>query len=334
MVIHLLIQINPQNSLIFTHSQSHPHLLHHSLEHAAPDGCDNVPAQSGRGGFQRLRVPEPRLRLLLRSARSGARKILPGSLWLILYLKLILCNLQLPKTPESDGSTDNSGGGGGGGGVEDENKAGFAVFTHFSENPSINGNQKSGNSKPRKGGGSKSKAKQSKAKPKVQTSSGNIQPTIFGPRPNNPPVDDDDAWGSNVGDDGNVSRREMSFPVSVVGAIDIVIGAVGAIDIGAIGAVGAALTLPSFLLVIAALFLSSITSHPLPQSQPFLPHPSSSSSPPPLILFTFLPLQQLLFIQFIFFSSNWLFCATDLSCKTCQEYLPTPTFFPMSYIIL
>ena len=76
----------------------------------------------------------------------------------------------------------------------------------------------------------------------------------------------------------------MSFPVSVVGAIDIVIGAVGAIDIGAIGAVGAALTLPSFLLVIAALFLSSITSHPLPQSQPFLPHPSSSSPPPPFML--------------------------------------------------
>jgi len=74
---------------------------------------------------------------------------------------------QLPKTPESDGSTGDSGGGGGG----DENKAGFAVFTHFSENPSINGNQKSGNSKPRKGG-SKNKAKQSKAKPKVQTSSG------------------------------------------------------------------------------------------------------------------------------------------------------------------
>ena len=144
------------------------------------------------------------------------------------------------------------------------------MFTHFSENPSINGNQKSGNSKPRKGG-SKNKAKQSKAKPKVQTSSGNIQPTIFGPRPNHPPVDDDDAWGSKVGDDGNVSRQEMSVPVSVVGAIDIFIGAVGAIDIGAICAVGAALTLPSFLLVIAALFLSSITSHPLPQSQPFLP---------------------------------------------------------------
>ena len=89
--------------------------------------------------------------------------------------------------------------------------------------------------------------------------------------------------GSNGGDDGNVSRREMSFPVSVVGAIDIVIGAVGAIDIGAIGAVGAALTLPSFLLVIAALFLSSITSHPLPQSQPFLPHPSSSPPHPPFM---------------------------------------------------
>merc|ERR1719239_1736524 len=79
---------------------------------------------------------------------------------------------QLPKTPESDGSSDNSGGGG----VEDENKAGFAVFTHFSENPSINGNQKSGNSKPRKGGGSRGKQGKEKkgggAKPKVQTSSG------------------------------------------------------------------------------------------------------------------------------------------------------------------
>ena len=39
--------------------------------------------------------------------------------------------------------------------------------------------------------------------------------------------------GSNAaGDDGNVWRREMSFPVPVVGAIDIAIGAlVGAIDI-------------------------------------------------------------------------------------------------------
>ena len=80
--------------------------------------------------------------------------------------------------------------------------------------------------------------------------------------------------GSNAArDDANVSRREMSFPVSLVGAIDIAIGAFGAINIaiGAFGAIGGALTLPSFLLVIAALFLSSITSHPLPHSQPFLP---------------------------------------------------------------
>ena len=95
--------------------------------------------------------------------------------------------MQLPKTPESDGSTD--GDFEGGGKVEEENKAGFAVFTHFSENPSINANQKSGNSKPRKGGGS-NRGKQGKekkgggAKPKVQTSSGKIQPTIFGtPKP-------------------------------------------------------------------------------------------------------------------------------------------------------
>ena len=72
----------------------------------------------------------------------------------------------------------------------------------------------------------------------------------------------------------------MSFPVSLVGAF----GAIN-IAIGAIGAFGGALTLPSFLLVIAALFLSSITSHPLPQSQPFLPTPSSLSPPPSLILF-------------------------------------------------
>jgi hypothetical protein len=85
---------------------------------------------------------------------------------------------QLPKTPESDGSPDGDvGGGGGGGKIEDENKAGFAVFTHFSENPSINGNQKSGNSKPRKGSqgirGKQGKEKKGGgAKPKVQTSSG------------------------------------------------------------------------------------------------------------------------------------------------------------------
>ena len=89
---------------------------------------------------------------------------------------------QLPKTPESDGSSGDSGGK-----LEDENKAGFAVFTHFSENPSINGNQKSGNSKPRKGGRGKQgkeKKKGGGAKPKVQTSSGKIQPTIFGtPKP-------------------------------------------------------------------------------------------------------------------------------------------------------
>ena len=83
--------------------------------------------------------------------------------------------------------------------MEEENKAGFAVFTHFSENPSINGNQKSGNSKPRKGGGSRGKQGKDKkgggAKPKVQTSSGKIQPTIFGTpsRPNPPPADDDNA---------------------------------------------------------------------------------------------------------------------------------------------
>ena len=49
-------------------------------------------------------------------------------------------------------------------------------------------------------------------------------------RPNPPPTDDDDAddaWGKQC----SVSRREMSLPVSVVGAIDIAIGAVGAIDI-------------------------------------------------------------------------------------------------------
>lgn len=79
---------------------------------------------------------------------------------------------QLPKTPESDGSTDGDTGGGGGGKVEEENKAGFAVFTHFSENPSINGNQKSGNSKPRKGGRGKQGKEKKGAKPKVQTSSG------------------------------------------------------------------------------------------------------------------------------------------------------------------
>ena len=70
--------------------------------------------------------------------------------------------------------------------MEEENKAGFAVFTHFSENPSINANQKSGNSKPRKGGRGKQKKekKGGGAKPKVQTSSGKIQPTIFGtPKP-------------------------------------------------------------------------------------------------------------------------------------------------------
>ena len=83
--------------------------------------------------------------------------------------------------------------------------------------------------------------------------------------------------GSNAaGDDANVLRREISFPVSLVGAF-------GAINI-AIGAFGGALTLPSFLLVIAALFLSSITSHPLPHSQPFLPTPSSLSPPPPLLI--------------------------------------------------
>ena len=48
--------------------------------------------------------------------------------------------------------------------MEEENKAGFAVFTHFSENPSINANQKSGNSKPRKGGGGGKGGKQGKEK--------------------------------------------------------------------------------------------------------------------------------------------------------------------------
>ena len=67
--------------------------------------------------------------------------------------------------------------------------------------------------------------------------------------------------GSNAaGDDGNVWRREMSFPVPLT--LPLVSWLVP-------------LTLPSFLLVIAPLFLSSITSHPLHQS-PFLPPPSLS----------------------------------------------------------
>jgi len=85
---------------------------------------------------------------------------------------------QLPKTPESDGSTGDSGGDGGGGGGggggrgnhEEENKAGFAVFTHFSENPSLSTNQKSG--KPRKGNAGKPGKNKGGAKPKVQASSG------------------------------------------------------------------------------------------------------------------------------------------------------------------
>ena len=122
--------------------------------------------------------------------------------------------MQLPKTPESDGFTgdggvDGGGGGGGGGGRgnhKEENKAGFAVFTHFSENPSLSTNQKSG--KPRKGNAGKpGKNKKGGAKPKVQASSGEILASSTGPSD-----DDNHVMGKKVvRRDGNVSRRGMSF---------------------------------------------------------------------------------------------------------------------------
>ena len=190
---------------------------------------------------------------------------------------LVIVTFQLPKTPESDGSSGDSGGK-----LEDENKAGFAVFTHFSENPSINRNQKSGNSKPRKGGGGGKGGKQGKekkggAKPKVQTSSGNIQPTIFG-TPTSPSVNDGNAdiGGSDGDDDAKCLDEECPFLLKLLmtltSLIMIMMLMMMLMSRQGMSQPLVPLTLPSFLLVIAALFLSSsITSHPFASRPSFLP---------------------------------------------------------------
>ena len=118
-------------------------------------------------------------------------------------------------------------------------------------------------------------------------------------RPN--PADDDDA--DDALSDDNVSRREMSLPVSAVGAIDIAIGAVGAIDIALLPSRNchslplfhhlppppSTVALPSsFLLPFHLLeFYSSYSPTPTPIS----PHIACHAIP----------------------DSNWWFCPTDLS---------------------
>lgn len=96
---------------------------------------------------------------------------------------------QLPKNSEAD-SAQTSGEDGG----DEENKAGFAVFTHFSEAPLGQKQNGGGNSKPRGGGGGGGSANRNNRKekkvpsrrPKVQTSSGfggGKANTIAQPRP-------------------------------------------------------------------------------------------------------------------------------------------------------
>ena len=94
--------------------------------------------------------------------------------------------MQLPKTKEEDQGEAKGGGGGSKG--EEENKAGFAVFTHFSEAP-LSGNQNSGNSNTQGrgkgvGGGNRNNREEKKVPsrwPKVQTSSGTPAPSSFHP---------------------------------------------------------------------------------------------------------------------------------------------------------
>ena len=86
----------------------------------------------------------------------------------------LIVKFQLPKTPETQDTREGNG-------KEEENEAGFAVFTHFSENP-ISQHQGGGNSKHQGrgggggGGGANSNNRKEKKvpsrRPKVQTSSG------------------------------------------------------------------------------------------------------------------------------------------------------------------
>ena len=101
------------------------------------------------------------------------------------------------------------------------------------------------------------------------------------------------------------------------------------------------LTLPSFLLVIAPLFLSSITSHPLHQS-PFLPPPSLSdpsssfslsssfnSIPPTLLSTQYLPTHC---FSCNFSSSFLIGCSVQLICQARPVKNTTPHSFFSRYL--